>query len=180
MLTIATQNNGETVYFEDLIPKVHFIKLIPCSFYNSWHTLKNKGSAELGDRKVSLGKIPRTLLFRLLHQWNKIHFQNIWLWLSHRKIYTFWLAKDWKSWHKTDYSWPWFSQFAWYWSKVKVNNICKKANISDYKLHSLRFDRQKKRPVQWKKVRPLGLVWHNNKTFLKGKLSCFSALQTGI
>jgi len=62
MLTIATQNNGETVYFEDLIPKVHFIKLIPCSFYNSWHTLKNKGSAELGDRKVSLGKIPRTLL----------------------------------------------------------------------------------------------------------------------
>ena len=32
MLTIVTQNNGETVYFEDLIPKVHFIKLIPCSF----------------------------------------------------------------------------------------------------------------------------------------------------
>ena len=35
VLTIVTEKNGETIYFEDPIPKVHFMKLISCSLYNS-------------------------------------------------------------------------------------------------------------------------------------------------
>ena len=50
VLTIATQENGETIYFEDPIPKVHFMKLISCSLFNSWDTLKKEGSASLGDK----------------------------------------------------------------------------------------------------------------------------------
>jgi len=62
ILTIVTQNNGETLNFDYPIPKVNLIKLISCSLYNSWHTLKTEGSGELGDRErdqsVSIGKIP--------------------------------------------------------------------------------------------------------------------------
>ena len=50
VLRIVTQNNGETVYFDDPIPKVHFMKLFSCSLFNSWNTLKNEGSASLGDK----------------------------------------------------------------------------------------------------------------------------------
>ena len=62
VLTIVTQKNGETVYFDEPIPQAHFMKLISCSLYNSWHTLKREGSAVLGDEKkdpsVSVAKIP--------------------------------------------------------------------------------------------------------------------------
>ena len=61
VLTIAAQKNGETIYFDEPIPQVHFMKLISCSLYNSWHNLKKEGSAVLGDEKkdssVSVGKI---------------------------------------------------------------------------------------------------------------------------
>ena len=50
VLTIVTEKNGETIYFEDPIPKVHFMKLISCSLFNSWDTLKKEGSASLGDK----------------------------------------------------------------------------------------------------------------------------------
>ena len=53
---------GETVYFDNPNPQVHFTRLICCSLYNSWDTLKREGSAELGDEKrensVSVSKIP--------------------------------------------------------------------------------------------------------------------------
>ena len=42
VLTIVTQKNGETIFFDETIPKVHFMKLISCSLYNSWDTLKKK------------------------------------------------------------------------------------------------------------------------------------------
>ena len=62
VLTIVTQKNGETVYFDEPISQAHFMKLISCSLYNSWHTLKREGSAVLGDEKkdpsVSVSKIP--------------------------------------------------------------------------------------------------------------------------
>ena len=32
----------ETIYFGEPIPKVHFMKLISCSLYNSWDTLKKR------------------------------------------------------------------------------------------------------------------------------------------
>ena len=50
VLTIVTQQNGETIYFEKPIPRVHFMKLISCSLYNSWDNLKREGSATLGDK----------------------------------------------------------------------------------------------------------------------------------
>ena len=61
VLTIVTQKNGDTVYLDESIPQVHFMKLVSCSLYNSWHNLKKEGSAVLGDEKkdpsVSIGKI---------------------------------------------------------------------------------------------------------------------------
>jgi len=61
VLTIVSQENGETIYFQDPLPKVHFMKLISCSFFNSWHTLKKEGSAALGDkvkdRALSISKV---------------------------------------------------------------------------------------------------------------------------
>ena len=51
VLTIVTQKNGETIFFDESIPQVHFMKLISCSLYNSWDTLKREGSAVLGDEK---------------------------------------------------------------------------------------------------------------------------------
>lgn len=56
-LTFAGQKNGKTVYFDVLIPKVHFMKLFSCSFYNSWHNLKSVGQIpveESGDASASL------------------------------------------------------------------------------------------------------------------------------
>ena len=50
VLTIVTQKNGGTVYFDTPLPKVHFMKLLSCSLYNSWDTIKG-GSAALQDRK---------------------------------------------------------------------------------------------------------------------------------
>jgi len=61
VLTIVAKNNRETVYFEELLPKVHFIRLLSCSLYNSWHNLKNEGSAELGTQDSTaknVSKIP--------------------------------------------------------------------------------------------------------------------------
>ena len=42
VLTIVTENNGETIFFDKPIPQVHFIKLISCSLYNSWDNLKKQ------------------------------------------------------------------------------------------------------------------------------------------
>ena len=61
VLTIVAQKNGETIFFDEPILEVHFVKLISCSLYNSWDTLKREGSAVLGDEKkdtsVSVGRI---------------------------------------------------------------------------------------------------------------------------
>jgi len=61
VLTIVTQQNEGTIYFENPIPKVHFMKLISCSLYNSWDTLKKEGSATLGvknkDKALSVSKL---------------------------------------------------------------------------------------------------------------------------
>ena len=60
VLTIVTQKNRETIYFDQPFPKVHFMKLLSCSLYNSWDTLKNEGSAGLDDRNLNpSGKISK-------------------------------------------------------------------------------------------------------------------------
>ena len=47
VLTIVTQKNGETVFLDQAIPQVHFMKLISCNLYNSWDTLKKTCFATL-------------------------------------------------------------------------------------------------------------------------------------
>ena len=59
-LTIVTQNNGETIFLDESIPQVHFMKLISCSLYNSWDTLKNEGTLSIVEStdSVKVSKIP--------------------------------------------------------------------------------------------------------------------------
>ena len=60
VLTIVTQKNGETIFFDEPIPQVHFMKLISCSLYNSWDTLKNEGTFSIiqQDKSISVSKLP--------------------------------------------------------------------------------------------------------------------------
>ena len=60
VLTIVTQNNGETIFFDEHIPQVHFMKLISCSLYNSWDMLKNEGTFSIiqPDKSLLVSKIP--------------------------------------------------------------------------------------------------------------------------
>ena len=44
VLTIVAQKNGETIYFDEPIPQVHFMRLVSCSLYNSWHNLTRVGT----------------------------------------------------------------------------------------------------------------------------------------
>ena len=39
----------EPVFSDQLIPQVHFMKLISCSLYNSWDTLKKQSIAIMGE-----------------------------------------------------------------------------------------------------------------------------------
>ena len=45
VLTIVMQKNGETIFFDEPIPEVHFMKLLSCSLYNSWDTFKKESIA---------------------------------------------------------------------------------------------------------------------------------------
>jgi len=60
VLTIVAKNNGETVYFEEPIPRVHFIRLLSCSLYHSWHNLKR--FTELGAKDASATNVSKILL----------------------------------------------------------------------------------------------------------------------
>ena len=44
VLTLVLQNNGETIFLDQAIPQVHFMKLISCSLYNTWTNLKTAAS----------------------------------------------------------------------------------------------------------------------------------------
>jgi len=57
VLTIVAQKNGDTVYFDEPIPQVHYMRLVSCSLYNSWHNLKRVGqisSDRAGKRVASI------------------------------------------------------------------------------------------------------------------------------
>ena len=60
VLTIVAQKNGETIFFNEPIPQVHFMKLISCSLYNSWDTLKNEGTFSIiqQDKSIKVSKLP--------------------------------------------------------------------------------------------------------------------------
>ena len=57
VLTIVTQKNGETVYFNKPLPKVHFMKLLSCSSCNSLDTLKNESTISLVESDNTLKNI---------------------------------------------------------------------------------------------------------------------------
>ena len=59
VLTIVTQKNGETVFFDEPFPKVHFMRLISCSLYNSWHNLTRVGQMSFKKSGVILATIPQ-------------------------------------------------------------------------------------------------------------------------
>ena len=59
VLTLVLQNNGETIFLDQAIPEVHYMKLISCSLYNSWHNLKSVGQIQLKDDREVLASIPQ-------------------------------------------------------------------------------------------------------------------------
>ena len=60
MLTIVTQKNGETIFLDQAIPQVDFMKLRSCSLYNSWYTLKKQSIAIMGEetKPIDTSTIP--------------------------------------------------------------------------------------------------------------------------
>ena len=58
VLTIVTQKNGETVFFDEPFPKVHFMRLVSCSLYNSWHNLTRAGQMSFKKSGTVLTSIP--------------------------------------------------------------------------------------------------------------------------
>ena len=61
VLTIVAQTNGKTFYFDEPIPKVHFMKLLSCSLYNSWDTLKNESEVLIVESNNTLKSSDGTL-----------------------------------------------------------------------------------------------------------------------
>ena len=49
VLTVLTNSNDHTVYFDEPIEKFEFIRLIKCYLYNSWYNLKNRGVLSIFD-----------------------------------------------------------------------------------------------------------------------------------
>ena len=42
-LTLDAKTNGQTFFFKEKITNPRFVRLVSCSLYNSWHTLKQRG-----------------------------------------------------------------------------------------------------------------------------------------
>ena len=59
VLTLVLQKNGETIFFDQALPQVHFMKLISCSLYNSWDNLKTVGQIQCKDDREVLASIPQ-------------------------------------------------------------------------------------------------------------------------
>ena len=50
-MVVLKKRTERPIYFEDPIPKVHFMKLISCSLFNNWDTLKKEVSSKLRDKE---------------------------------------------------------------------------------------------------------------------------------
>jgi len=59
VVAIIVQKNGETVYFDQYIPQVHYMRLVSCSLYNSWHNLKVVGEINSDRAHVKVASIPQ-------------------------------------------------------------------------------------------------------------------------
>ena len=58
VIIIVTKKNGKTVYFDEPIPQVHFMRLVSCSLYNSWHNLNRVEQMTLTNTRETLASIP--------------------------------------------------------------------------------------------------------------------------
>ena len=58
VLTVVLPKNGETVYFDEPIPQVHFMRLVSCSLYNSWHNLKTVGLLTVKQTNEPVASLP--------------------------------------------------------------------------------------------------------------------------
>lgn len=43
VLAIVMQKNGKNGYFREPLPEENYVRLLSCSFYSSWHNLKETG-----------------------------------------------------------------------------------------------------------------------------------------
>ena len=59
VLTIVAQKNGETIFFNEPLPRVHFMRLVSCCQYNSWHNLTRVGTMTFKTTKKYLASIPQ-------------------------------------------------------------------------------------------------------------------------
>ena len=59
VLTLVLQKNGETIFLDQAIPEVHFMKLISCSLYNSRHNLTSVGQIHFKEDREVLASIPQ-------------------------------------------------------------------------------------------------------------------------
>ena len=57
VLTIVAKKNGETVYFDQPVPQVHYMRLVSCSLYNSWHNLKRVGQMSSDRANIRVASI---------------------------------------------------------------------------------------------------------------------------
>ena len=99
VLTIVTSKNRETVYFDPPLPKVHFMKFLSCSLYNSWDTLKNEGSAGLVDSKRNpeekFPNCPPVIMILIVWQKNNRSVLRVVIrWVSSRSKYPSWAVDD--------------------------------------------------------------------------------------
>ena len=60
MLTVAPPSNEHMVYFDQLLPKPNYIRLLSCSLYNSWYNLKRTGEIALFDDHEDAAAIIRS------------------------------------------------------------------------------------------------------------------------
>ena len=60
VLTLVAKKNGETTFLDQAISQVHFMKLISCSLYNSWDTLRKQSIAIMGEetKPIETSTIP--------------------------------------------------------------------------------------------------------------------------
>ena len=59
VLKLVLQKNGETIFLDQAIPEVHFMKRISCSLYNSWHNLMSMGQIQFKEDREVLASIPQ-------------------------------------------------------------------------------------------------------------------------
>jgi len=59
VLTIVTQQNGQTIYLEDPLPGASYVRLLSCSFFNSWHNMIRVGRIFFKETNAVIASSPQ-------------------------------------------------------------------------------------------------------------------------